>query len=111
MAHSRGFDLSRFTDDAQDNFGRQFSSLARDASQLSKALNRYSAGARHDVSHLAHDLADGALHQGAVAARVLGRQARNAGRAVRNDPVPAVVAVAGLACLVSLVLASGARRH
>jgi hypothetical protein len=107
MAHSRGFDLSHFTDDAQDRFGRQFASLARDASQLSNALARYSNGARHDVSHFA----DEALHHGAVAARVLGKQAWKAGKAVRRDPAPTMVAMVGLACLVSLVMASGSRRR
>lgn len=112
MAHSRGFDLSHFTDSAQDRFGRQFSSLARDASHLSDALNRYTNGARHDVGHMAHDIADEALHQGAVAARILGKQAWRAGKAVRRDPVPTVVAVAGLACLISLVMSSGnSHRH
>ncbi len=111
MARSHGFDLSHFTDDAQDRFGRQFSSLARDASHLSDALSRYSAGARHDVSHLAHDFADGAMHQGAIAARVLGKQAWKAGKAVRRDPAPTMAALVGLACLVTLVMASGSRRH
>jgi hypothetical protein len=111
MAYSRGFDLSHFTDEAQDRFGRQFASLARDANQLSSALARYGNGARHDVGHLAHDLADGAMHQGAVAARVLGKQAWRAGKAVRRDPAPAVAAVVGLACLVTLVMASGTRRR
>ncbi len=110
MARSRGFDLSQFTDGAQDRFGRQFASLARDASHLSDALSRYTNSARHDAGHFAHDLADGALHQGAVAARLLGKQAWRAGKAVRRDPVPAVVAVAGMACLLSLVLSSGSRR-
>lgn len=111
MARSRGFDLSHFTDDAQERFGRQFSSLARDASHLSNALSRYGAGARHDVSHFAQDLADGALQQGAVAARALGKQAWRAGKAVRRDPAPTMAALVGIACLVSLVMASGARRR
>ena len=111
MAHSRGFDLSHFTDDAQDRFGRQFSSLARDASHLSNALSRYSAGARHEVGHLAHDFADGAVHQGAIAARLLGKQAWKAGKAVRRDPAPTMAALVGLACLVSLVMASGSKRR
>lgn len=111
MAHSRGFDLSRFTDDAQDRFGRQFASLAHDASQLSNALARYGNGARHDVGHFAHDLADSAMQQGVVAARVLGKQAWKAGKAVRRDPAPALAAVVGLACLVTLVMASGTRRR
>lgn len=111
MAHSRGFDLSHFTDDAQDRFGRQFASLARDASHLSNALARYSNGARHDVGHFAHDVADEALHQGAVAARVLGKQAWRAGKAVRRDPAPTMAALIGIACLVSLVMTSNSRRH
>lgn len=111
MAHSRGFDLSHFTDEAQDRFGRQFAGLARDAGQLSKALARYSDGARHDVSQFAHDMADSAMHQGAVAAKVLGKQAWRAGKAVRRDPAPAVAAMVGLACLVSLLMASGSRRR
>ena len=111
MAHSRGFDLSHFSDDAQNRFGRQFSSLARDASHLSDALSRYSADARHDVGHLAHDFADEAMHQGAIAARVLGKQAWKAGKAVRRDPAPTMAALIGLACLVSLVMASGSKRH
>ena len=112
MARSHGFDLSHFAEDAQDRFGRQFANLAKDASHLSDALSRYSGGARHDLAHLAHDLADGALHQGSVAAQVLGKQAWKAGQAVRRDPAPTVAAIVGIACLVSLVRASnGARRH
>ena len=111
MAHSRGFDLSHFSNDAQDRFGRQFSSLARDAGHLSEALRRYSADARHEVGHLAHDVANEALHQGAIAARVLGKQAWKAGKAVRRDPAPTMAALVGVACLVSLVMASGNRRR
>jgi hypothetical protein len=111
MAHARGFDLSHFSNDAQNRFGRQVSSLARDASHLSDALSRYSADVRHDAGHLAHDLADEALHQGAVAARVLGKQAWRAGKAVRRDPAPTMAALVGIACLVSLVMASGNSRR
>lgn len=111
MAHSRGFDLSHFTDDAQDRFGRRFASLARDASHLSEALGRYSNDARHDVGHIAHDLADEAMHQGAIAARILGKQAWRAGKAVRRDPAPTMAALIGIACLVSLVMTSNSRRH
>ena len=110
MAHSRGFDLSHFADDAQHSFGRQFAGLSRDARHLSQALARYADHTRDDLGHVAHDLADGAWHQGRVAARVLGKQAWKAGNAVRKDPVPATVAVIGLACLLSLVTSSGRRR-
>ena len=103
-------DLSHFTDVAQDRFGKQFSSLARDVRHLSDALARYTDHTRQDIGNIAHDFADGALQQGAVAARVLGEQAWKAGKAVRKDPVPAVVAIAGLACLLSLVMTASTRR-
>lgn len=109
MAYSRGFDLSHFADDTQDRFGRQFAGLSRDARHLSDALSRYTDSTRHDLGHVAHDLADEAWHQGRIAARVLGKQAWKAGKAVRKDPVPAAVAVVGLACLLSLVTSSGHR--
>lgn len=104
------FDLSHFTDTAQDRFGRQFSSLARDTRHLSDALARYASHQRRDLGHFAHDFADDAWQHGAVAARVLGKQAWKAGKAVRRDPAPAVAAVVGLACLVTLVMSSGSRR-
>ncbi|MBN9311248.1 MAG: hypothetical protein J0I99_10420 [Devosia sp.] len=109
MAHSRGFDLSHLADGTQERFGRQFASLASEARHLSEALARYTESARHDLGHVAHDLADQAVQKGAVAARVMGRQAWKAGKAVRNDPVPVVVALVGLACLLSLVVSSGRR--
>jgi uncharacterized protein YukE len=110
MAYSPGFDLSHFADDSQDRFGRQFAGLSRDAQRLSDALSRYTDSTRHDLGHVAHDFADEAWRQGRVAARVFGRQAWKAGKAVRRDPVPATVAVIGLACLLSLVTSS-AHRH
>ncbi len=110
MAHSRGFDLSRITDDAQDRFGRQFAGLARDMRHFSDSLSRYADNTRHDIGHVAHDFVDEAWEQGRVAAHALGKQARKAGRAVRRDPVPAAVALIGLACLVSLVATSTHRR-
>ena len=84
--------------------------LARDARHLSDTLARYTDSTRHDLGHVAHDLADEAWAQGRAAARVLGRQAWKAGKAVRRDPVPATMAVIGLACLLSLLTASPRRR-
>jgi len=110
MAHSSGFDLSHFTDGAQQRFGRQFAHLARDARNLSDTLSHYTNNSHHGLGGFAHDLADGARHQGAVAAHVLGKQAYKAGTAIRRDPIPTIVAVAGLACLVSLMMSSNSRR-
>jgi hypothetical protein len=99
--------LTGLYDDTQSSLSRRLSSLAREAGGISRSLERFGDGARHDVSHFAHDAADIALRQGSRAARAVGKQAWRAGRQVGKDPVPAVVAVAGLACLVSLVMSSG----
>jgi len=108
------YDLPFLDHHAQHRLNRQIGSLAREAGQISELLNRFSSRAQHDAGHYAHDagryahdLADEAWQQGAVAARVLGKQALRAGKAVGKDPIPAVIAVAGLACLLSLVTSSG----
>lgn len=104
------YDLPFLDNSTQRRLGRQVSSLASDAGHITDLLGRFTANARREAQHYGHDLADGALHQGAVAARVLGKQAMRAGRAVGRDPVPAIVAVAGLACLLTLVTSSGKSR-
>lgn len=103
--------LSGLYDDTQSSLSRRLGALAREASGISRSLEHIGSGARHDISHFAHDAADVALQQGAVAARALGKQAWRAGKAVRKDPVPTVVALAGLACLVSLVMSSGSGKY
>jgi hypothetical protein len=108
------YDLPFLDSHAQHRLNRQIGSLAREAGQISELLSRFSSRAQHDAGHYAHDvgraaheLADEAWQQGTVAARVLGKQALRAGKAVSKDPIPAVVAVAGFVCLLNLVLASG----
>ena len=102
--------LTGLYDDSQSSLSRRLGSLAREASGISRSLEQFGHGTGRDISHFAHDAADVALHQGSRAARAVGKQAWRAGRAVGKDPVPAVVAVAGLACLVSLVMSSGNSR-
>lgn len=110
MFDLRGLNLPNMYDDAQSGLSRRLSHLARDASSISRSLEKYGSSAGRDLSHFAHDATDAALHHGASAARMFGKQAWRAGKAVRRDPVPAVVAVAGLACLLTLVMSSGKRR-
>jgi hypothetical protein len=106
------YDLPFLDHSSQRRLGRQVSSLARDAGHITDLLGRFTANARRDAQHYGHDLADEAWHQGAVAAKAVGKQAVRAGRAVGRDPMPAVIAVAGLACLITLVTASGrSSRH
>jgi hypothetical protein len=111
------YDLPFLDHSTQRRINRQVSSLSRDASHITDLLARFTTNARregghyaHDAGNYAHDFADEAWHQGAVAAKVLGKQALRAGKAVGRDPMPAVVAVAGLACLMALVASSGNSR-
>ncbi|RYE74418.1 MAG: hypothetical protein EOP19_27765 [Hyphomicrobiales bacterium] len=80
-----------------EELSRQLSSLRHDVAGVSRAMTRYG-------SHTAHDVGDQLWHQGEVVARQLGRQAVKAGKAVREDPVPAIVAVAGFALFLNLIL-------
>lgn len=84
-----------------EDIARQLSSLRHDLSGVSRAVSRYG-------SHTAQDVGDQLWHQGEVLAHKLGRQVRKAGKAVKADPVPAVVAVAGFALFLNLLL--GRRR-
>lgn len=84
-----------------DELSRQLSSLRQDVAGVSRAVGRYGA-------HAAGDIGEQLWHQGEVVAQQLGRQAIKAGKAVRQDPMPAIVAIAGFALLMHLVL--GRRR-
>jgi hypothetical protein len=104
------YDLPFIDHSTQRRLNRQVSSLARDAGHITELLSRFTANAQREAQHYGHDLADEAWHQGTVAAKVLGKQALRAGRAVGKDPMPAVIAVAGLACLLSLATSSRRRQ-
>ena len=101
------YDLPFLDNSTQRRLSRQVSSLARDAGHITDLLGRFTANARREAQHYGHELADDAWHTGAVAAKAISKQAVKAGRAVGRDPIPAVVAVAGLACLIALVTSSG----
>ncbi len=90
---------SRHWTDALDieELSRQLSSLRHDVAGVSRAVSRYGA-------HTAHDVGDQLWHQGEIVARQLSRQAKKAGKAVKEDPVPAIVAVAGFALFLNLIL-------
>ena len=90
---------SRHWTDALDieELSRQLSTLRHDVAGVSRAVSRYG-------SHTAHDVGDQLWHQGEIVARQLGKQAKKAGKAVKEDPVPAIVAVAGFALFLNLLL-------
>jgi HJR/Mrr/RecB family endonuclease len=77
----------------------QISALRRDLTGSSRSLVR-------SATHTAADFGEDLLHQGERVARGVGKQAMRAGHAIQKDPVPTVVALAGFACLMSLILAS-----
>ena len=110
-ASAMAYDLPFLNDHAQHRLNRQLSSLSRDAGHVTDLLSHLTSNARRDAGHYAHDFVDDAWRQGSAVAREVGKQAAKAGRAVQKDPVPAVVAVAGFACLLSLIFASGRTRQ
>jgi len=107
------YDLPFLDHSTQRRINRQVSSLSRDAGHITDLLGRFTHNARRDAEHYGHEFADEAWHQGTAVAKVIGKQALRAGKAVGKDPVPAVIAVAGLACLLALVTSStrGSRRR
>jgi len=101
MSGFGGFDLNF----SHNDLNHQLASMRREAARLSDNLSRLARHTGHDVARSGHDLTDLALAQLPVAARLVGRQARKATRAVQKDPVPTLVAMIGVACLASLALA------
>lgn len=89
---------------AQEQLAQQVSRLARDVSAMSRSVQRMGAEAGAEAGDTASHLFGEALHQGEVLARDISKQARHVTRAVRKDPVPTIIAVAGLALLLSLLL-------
>lgn len=92
----------------QEQLTRQVSRLAREVSAMSRTMQRMGAEMGSEAGAATADLFGSTLHQGEVLARDLGKQAQRVGKAVRKDPLPAVVTLVGLALLLSLLF--GRRR-
>lgn len=99
------FSRRSWTDELQDNVGHHLAALRREVQSLSRDAGKYGRGLQHDAG----DLGEALAAQGAQMARQLGRQARRAGEAVRQDPVPAMVSLVAVACLASLLLGGKSR--
>lgn len=85
------------------DIAEQVLALREEISSLADAVARYSGHSANDLGHNALELASQVSHQGAVAARNIGRQANAAGRVVRDNPVPALVALGTVALIAALV--------
>jgi hypothetical protein len=76
--------------------------LRHEIASVSDAVRHLGGEARYTVARGASELGDYVAEHGPVLARQVGRQAIRAGTAVRNDPLPTVVALASLFLLVRL---------
>jgi ElaB/YqjD/DUF883 family membrane-anchored ribosome-binding protein len=88
----------------QEQLAQQVSRLAREVNAMSRTVQRMGAEIGAEAGGTASDLIGEALHHGEVLARDFRKQARHVSKAVRKDPLPAIVAVAGLALVLSLLL-------
>ncbi|MHA6692605.1 hypothetical protein [Devosia sp. A449] len=94
-------------EDASENMSDalhdQVANLRKEIAAISSAVSEYSGGALDDVQHNAVAIAKEVRHQGAVVAKQVGRQANAAGKAVQENPVPALVALGVIALLSTLI--------
>jgi hypothetical protein len=111
MAHTHPL-LEAVFQHRRQTVGDQFASLSQDVAQLARQVRRYAAPRVQDATHSAGDFAGDVMHQLEPLARDVAHRARVAGRAVRDDPVPAVIALGTFALIASLLLSSGSsNRH
>lgn len=71
-------------------------------------LTKFAHQARAIAEPRLHDAAEFVRHEGTAVAKLAAHQAGRASRAVRADPVPAIIGLVGVALLASLLL--GRRR-
>jgi len=90
-------------DDIIDNLTSQIASLRDELSSISESVGKYSNNHFKDAQHNAVAVVDQVRHQGAVAARQIGRQANVAGRAVQENPIPVIVALGTIALISALI--------
>lgn len=83
------------------DFSRTVMSNAAEAGERASDMLRE---ARQRAEPALHQALDYARQEGDVLAEAVGTQLRRAGRAVRADPVPALVGAVGVALLASLLL-------
>jgi hypothetical protein len=88
----------------------QVASLSHEVAHLARHAGRYATPRIREAAHSAGDLAGDVIHQLEPLARDVAHRAKVAGRAVRQDPVPAVIALGTFALIASLLLSGGPSR-
>lgn len=93
----------RFGQQAQEGVLSQLSALRREISTLAGGLADLGARRLGDAGDGLTSFADEAKHRGAEIARLSARQAGAAARAVKDDPVPTIVALGTALLLIRLI--------
>lgn len=97
--------LERMDERDARRLARSLTATAAETRDLAQDhLTQFAHQARAIAEPRLHEAADYLKHEGAVVAKAAARQAGRATRAVKSDPVPAIIGVVGLALLASLVL-------
>ena len=100
--------LDRLNDRQTRRFTRDLQHQALATRDLAQDhLQQFGREARHVAGHAAHQVADYGRHEGAILAQAAAVQALRAGRAMKADPIPAIVGAIGIALLASLVFGRG----
>lgn len=107
MAHTHPVLESLFRPRRQ-SVGDQVASLSKEVADLARHVRRYARPRVQEAAHSAGDFAGDVIHQLEPLARGVAHQAKVAGRAVRQDPVPSVIALGTFALIASLLM-SGSR--
>ena len=101
--------LDRIDEKQTRRLARSFGASALETRDLAQDhLTQFAQQARSIAEPALHQAADYARHEGVIVAKAAARQAARAGRAVKADPVPAIVGAVGLALLANLIF--GRRR-
>lgn len=105
--------IKRINDTGEDlgeGLSEQIAALREEIASISDSVRKYSNGHAHDLQDRVHDVQENAVavveqvrHQGAVAARQIQRQAKVAGHAVQENPIPVIVALGAIALVSALI--------